>query len=48
MNLAKPRFIVDPNDPIYKKGDANQAGEGGKAVKVDKNVGFIILNFSWN
>ncbi|PAV76330.1 hypothetical protein WR25_27017 [Diploscapter pachys] len=38
MNLAKPRFIVDPNDPIYKKGDTNQAGEGGKAVKVDKNA----------
>ncbi|CAB54435.1 Polypeptide N-acetylgalactosaminyltransferase 5 [Caenorhabditis elegans] len=35
-NLAKPKFMVDPNDPIYKKGDAAQAGELGKAVVVDK------------
>ncbi|CAO4371748.1 unnamed protein product [Caenorhabditis nigoni] len=35
-NLAKPKFMVDPNDPIYKKGDASQAGELGKAVVVDK------------
>ncbi|ULU03192.1 hypothetical protein L3Y34_002640 [Caenorhabditis briggsae] len=35
-NLAKPKFMVDPNDPIYKKGDASQAGELGKAVIVDK------------
>ncbi|EFP01173.1 CRE-GLY-5 protein [Caenorhabditis remanei] len=35
-NLKKPVFMVDPNDPIYKKGDANQAGELGKAVVVDK------------
>lgn len=37
-NLAKPKFMVDPNDPIYKKGDAAQAGELGKAVVVDKTV----------
>uniref|UniRef100_A0A1I7XHN1 Polypeptide N-acetylgalactosaminyltransferase n=1 Tax=Heterorhabditis bacteriophora TaxID=37862 RepID=A0A1I7XHN1_HETBA len=37
LNMPKPRFVVDPNDPIYRKGDANQAGEKGKAVKVDKS-----------
>ncbi|EGT45788.1 hypothetical protein CAEBREN_10062 [Caenorhabditis brenneri] len=36
-NLAKPKFMVDPNDPIYKKGDTSQAGELGKAVVVDKS-----------
>ncbi|CAI2348849.1 unnamed protein product [Caenorhabditis sp. 36 PRJEB53466] len=35
-NLVKPKFMVDPNDPIYKKGDTSQAGELGKAVVVDK------------
>lgn len=39
-NLAKPKFMVDPNDPIYKKGDASQAGELGKAVNIDKTVSF--------
>ncbi|CAI5445034.1 unnamed protein product [Caenorhabditis angaria] len=36
-NIAKPKFVVDPNDPIYKKGDKTQAGELGKAVNIDKN-----------
>lgn len=35
-----PKFIVDPNDPIYKQGDPNQEGEEGKGVKIDKNVFF--------
>uniref|UniRef100_A0A7E4ZZ18 Polypeptide N-acetylgalactosaminyltransferase n=1 Tax=Panagrellus redivivus TaxID=6233 RepID=A0A7E4ZZ18_PANRE len=36
-NIPKPnRELFDPSLPIYKKGDATQAGESGKAVKVDK------------
>ncbi|CAB3401455.1 unnamed protein product [Caenorhabditis bovis] len=36
-NLPKPKFIVDPNDPIYRRGDPKQAGENGKAVVIDKS-----------
>jgi len=36
-NIPKPMGeLFDPSLPIYKKGDPNQAGELGKAVKVDK------------
>nr|CAD2156905.1 unnamed protein product [Meloidogyne enterolobii] len=36
-NIPKPRKVFfDPQSPIYKKGDPNQEGEGGKAVKIDK------------
>lgn len=36
-NIPKPRkLFFDPQSPIYKKGDPNQEGEGGKAVKIDK------------
>ncbi|CAJ0942752.1 unnamed protein product, partial [Mesorhabditis belari] len=34
--MLAPRFIVDPNDPIYRRGDSSQAGEEGHAVNVDK------------
>ncbi|GMS89138.1 hypothetical protein PENTCL1PPCAC_11313 [Pristionchus entomophagus] len=35
--LVKPSFVFDSDSPIYKKGDSNQEGEAGKAVKVDKD-----------
>lgn len=35
-NMPKPKFIVDPNDPLYRRGDEKQEGEAGKAVKIDK------------
>ncbi|CAD5221875.1 unnamed protein product [Bursaphelenchus xylophilus] len=36
--LQKPnKKLFDQNSPIYKKGDPTQAGELGKAVKVNKN-----------
>uniref|UniRef100_A0A183BSR4 Glyco_trans_2-like domain-containing protein n=1 Tax=Globodera pallida TaxID=36090 RepID=A0A183BSR4_GLOPA len=37
-NIPKPgrQSFFDPKSPIYKKGDPSQAGEGGKAVKIDK------------
>jgi hypothetical protein len=38
-NIPRPKqFVVDPNLPIYKKGDPNQAGELGKGVTINKNV----------
>ena len=40
--MPKP-IVVDSNLPIYKKGDKNQAGEEGKAVKIDKNVKLVVL-----
>ncbi|MFH4983465.1 hypothetical protein AB6A40_010174 [Gnathostoma spinigerum] len=40
--MPKPaNYIPDPNSPIYKQGDPDQAGEGGKPVKIDKNVSFL-------
>lgn len=36
-NIPKPVGELF-NLPIYKKGDVNQAGELGKAVKIDKTV----------
>ncbi|KAL3104758.1 hypothetical protein niasHT_030370 [Heterodera trifolii] len=37
-NIPKPgqQSFFDPKAPIYKKGDPDQAGEAGKAVKIDK------------
>ncbi|KAI6176609.1 Polypeptide N-acetylgalactosaminyltransferase [Aphelenchoides bicaudatus] len=36
--LPKPnKALFDSNSPIYKRDDPNQAGEVGKAVKVDKH-----------
>jgi len=36
--LPKPlKFVVDPNDPIYKTGQ-NMPGELGRPVNIDKNV----------
>lgn len=38
-NIPKPMGeLFDPALPMYKKGDPNQAGELGKAVKIDKTV----------
>uniref|UniRef100_F1KZ71 Polypeptide N-acetylgalactosaminyltransferase n=1 Tax=Ascaris suum TaxID=6253 RepID=F1KZ71_ASCSU len=35
--LRKPKvFIFNADSPIYKKGDKNQAGEGGKPVKINQ------------
>lgn len=37
--LQKPdKKLFDANSPIYKRGDPTQAGELGKAVKVNENV----------
>lgn len=45
-NIPKPRKqLFDANSPIYKKGDSSQAGERGKAVKIDKNVNNISVYF---
>lgn len=41
--LVKPVFTFDADSPIYKKGDPNQDGEAGKAVKVDKDVRYLLL-----
>lgn len=40
---APNKFVFDPDSPIYKKGDANQAGESGRAVKIDKKVIYTML-----
>jgi hypothetical protein len=43
-NIPKPqKQKFDQDSPIYRKGDPNQAGEGGKAFKIEKEV--IIINF---
>jgi len=40
-NIPRPnRHLFDISLPIYKKGDLSQAGEGGKGVKIDKQVKF--------
>ncbi|VDN04692.1 unnamed protein product [Thelazia callipaeda] len=37
-NIRKPNQVLsNPNSPIYKKGNKDQAGEGGKAVIINKN-----------
>ena len=47
--LKKPNKVgFDANSPIYKKDDPEQAGEAGKAVKVDKTVCFFFSNFESN
>lgn len=39
--MPKPvNFIFDPNSPIYRKGDENQAGEMGRPVIVNVSVSF--------
>jgi hypothetical protein len=41
-NIPRPnKHLFDINLPFYKKDDPTQAGEGGKAVKIDKEVCFI-------
>jgi hypothetical protein len=38
-NIPKPqKQIFDAHSPIYRKGDPSQHGEGGKAVKIPKEV----------
>lgn len=42
--LPKPnKALFDSNSPIYKRDNPEQAGEAGKAVKVDKHVRVLIL-----
>ncbi|CEF64581.1 Putative polypeptide N-acetylgalactosaminyltransferase 9 [Strongyloides ratti] len=37
--IPPPKSLVpDPDSPIYKKGDPNQAGENGKGVKINKTL----------
>uniref|UniRef100_A0A1I8ESN9 Polypeptide N-acetylgalactosaminyltransferase n=1 Tax=Wuchereria bancrofti TaxID=6293 RepID=A0A1I8ESN9_WUCBA len=37
-NIPKPnKALFNPDSPIYKSGDENQPGEGGKAVIIDRN-----------
>lgn len=37
-NIPKPnKALFNPDSPIYKSGDENQPGEGGKAVVIDRN-----------
>ncbi|VDK19184.1 unnamed protein product, partial [Anisakis simplex] len=36
-------FHFDVDSPIYKKGDPNQAGEGGKPVKIKKEEVFFVF-----
>ncbi|KAL4002171.1 Polypeptide N-acetylgalactosaminyltransferase 5 [Acanthocheilonema viteae] len=37
-NIPKPnKALFDQDSPIYKRGDAHQPGEGGKAVIIDRN-----------
>lgn len=41
-NIPQPKkFVMDPDSPIYKRGDPNQPGEKGKAIKIDKKVGWF-------
>jgi hypothetical protein len=41
--LPKPnKALFDSNSPIYKRDNPDQAGEVGKAVKIDKHVSFFI------
>uniref|UniRef100_A0A913I3Y5 Polypeptide N-acetylgalactosaminyltransferase n=1 Tax=Strongyloides stercoralis TaxID=6248 RepID=A0A913I3Y5_STRER len=37
--IPPPKSLIpDPDSPIYKRGDPNQAGENGKGVKINKTL----------